>query len=152
VRLILELPTSPLLRDGVLVGNKIAIGIFLVFYLGFGTFLTLRQEHVVYLPFPQDFTTCPAFSAAEKVSHQGTRMYVSNLHMPTVVLYHGNAGSACDRYFYADLFSLAGYGYIIVEYAGYSNDPTPTTHHPQTREARCTKCHFIFEVTTNHRS
>jgi pimeloyl-ACP methyl ester carboxylesterase len=108
--------------------NKIAIGIFLFFYVGFGAFLTLKQESVIYLPFPQDFADCPAFATAEKVSHEGTRMYISDLDKPVVVLYHGNAGSACDRYFYADLFSQAGYGYVLVEYAGYSNDPRPTTH------------------------
>jgi pimeloyl-ACP methyl ester carboxylesterase len=55
-------------------------------------------------------------------------MYVADPHKSVVVLYHGNAGSACDRSFYADLFSAAGYGYIVVEYAGYSNDPRQTTH------------------------
>ncbi len=55
-------------------------------------------------------------------------MYVKDTEKPTVVLYHGNAGSACDRSFYAKIFTQAGYGYIIVEYAGYSNDTQTPSH------------------------
>lgn len=108
--------------------NLIVIGIFLLFYVAFGFFLTLNQERVVYQPGKQDFHECPALNTADAVTFRNTRMYVADLAKPVAVLYHGNAGSACDRSFYADLFSAAGYGYILVEYAGYSNDPRITTH------------------------
>ncbi len=109
--------------------NIIAISIFLVFYVFFGMYLYLNQEKIVYQPFAQDFNSCPEFSEAEKVSYQDTRMYIRRSGAePVVVLYHGNAGSACDRAFYADLFAGAGYGYVIVEYAGYSNDTKIPTH------------------------
>lgn len=108
--------------------NIIALSIFVIFYISFGVFLTLKQESVVYHPFPQDFDSCSDFSSAEKIEHHDTRMYVKDSTKPTIVLYHGNAGSACDRYFYANLFSQAGYGYIVVEYAGYSNDTKDPTH------------------------
>ena len=109
--------------------NVIAISIFAVFYITFGLYLYINQERVVYHPSAQDFNSCPGFSKAEKVSYESTRMYVKTQDdEPVIVLYHGNAGSACDRAFYADLFSNAGYGYIIVEYAGYSNDTRVSSH------------------------
>lgn len=108
--------------------NKIAISLFLLFYISFGVVLTLQQEKMVYQPWPQDFETCEAFKDVEKVTHNGTRMYVERGEKGMVVLYHGNAGSACQRYFYADMFMEAGYGYVIPEYAGYSNDRRETTH------------------------
>jgi len=108
--------------------NSIALGIFVLFYISFGAYLTLNQERIVYQPFPQDFDSCAALPDAERVTFNGTRMYVYKTDKQTVILYHGNAGSACDRALYANLFSQAGYGYILVEYAGYSNDPLPPTH------------------------
>ena len=108
--------------------NVRALSLFAIFYIGFGFFLFMNQERIVYQPFTQDFATCTNFAAAEKVTANGTRMYVSQGDQPVIVLYHGNAGSACDRAFYAEIFTSAGYGYAIVEYAGYSNDPRQTTH------------------------
>lgn len=108
--------------------DQIALSIFAIFYVGFGFFLYINQERIIYRPFPQDFARCPNFAATERVTTNGTRMYVSETNEPVVVLYHGNAGSACDRSFYANLFAQAGYGFAIVEYAGYSNDIRQTTH------------------------
>lgn len=106
-----------------------ALIVFGLFYVVFGVYLTLNQERIVYQPWPQDFYRCPGFAAAELVTHQGTRMYGRfTANQPVAVLYHGNAGSACDRAFLAELFTAAGYGYLVVEYAGYSNDPTPPSH------------------------
>ena len=105
-----------------------ALSIFGAFYVLFGVYLTLAQERVVYYPNNQNFANCPALSAATLVNASGTRLYVELTDGPTAVLYHGNAGSACDRAFYTRLFSAAGYGYVLVEYAGYSNDPVPPSH------------------------
>jgi pimeloyl-ACP methyl ester carboxylesterase len=108
--------------------DRIAIGVFVVFYVGFGVLLTVFQERLVYQPFAQDFDACPLLTDAEKITYNGTRMYVQEGEKGVVVLYHGNAGSACDRAFYADIIEAEGYGYVLVEYAGYSNDPRQTTH------------------------
>jgi hypothetical protein len=116
--------------------NKIAVGIFAVFYISFGTWLTLNQERIVYQPGTRDFASCPAFLSAEKVTHNGTRMYVSGTDLPVAVLYHGNAGSACDRAGYAQLFAETGYDYIIVEYAGYGGDARTPTHTLIKQDAR----------------
>jgi len=108
--------------------NIIAVSVFVVFYISFGVLLTIHQQKIIYRPFPQDFASCPALTYTEQVTHKGTRMYVHKNNKPTVVLYHGNAGSACDRAFYADLISQTGHGFILIEYAGYSNDPNTPTH------------------------
>ncbi len=108
--------------------NKIALSIFGIFYVTFGILLAVFQEGIVYYPNSQDFENCLDFREAQKINYNGTRMYVKDTDKPIVVLYHGNAGSACDRKFYADIFSQAGYGYIIVEYAGYSNDAKNPSH------------------------
>ena len=44
------------------------------------------------------------------------------------MLYHGNAGSACYRSLYAELFAEAGYGTIVVKYSGYGGDPLLPRH------------------------
>ena len=108
--------------------SKIALVIFGIFYISFGAFLAIFQESIVYYPNSQDFRSCADFQNAEKVDYKDTRMYIKDTEKPTIVLYHGNAGSACDRSFYADIFTQAGYGYIIVEYAGYSNDSQKPSH------------------------
>ncbi|HYF05552.1 MAG TPA: alpha/beta hydrolase [Patescibacteria group bacterium] len=59
---------------------------------------------------------------ASPVEYEGTRMYVHKATDNWVVIYHGNAGSACDRSYYLNYFSPKNFSYIIVEYAGYSND------------------------------
>jgi len=46
---------------------------------------------------------------------------------PTVVLFHGNAGSLGDRGFKARVFLDAGFGVMLVEYRGYSQNPGAPT-------------------------
>lgn len=108
--------------------DKIAIVIFIIFYILLGILATFYQEKIIYQPSKQDFTSCFDFKDAEKVEYNGTRMYLYNGERGVVVLYHGNAGSACDRYFYAQQFVQNGYGYIIPEYFGYSNDSREPKH------------------------
>lgn len=108
--------------------SVVALVVFVVFYVAWGSFLAYNQERLVYQPSSQDFFNCPALAEAEAVNHQGTRMYVKWYKEQMAVLYHGNAGSACDRAFYTKILESAGYGYILVEYAGYSSDERDTTH------------------------
>ncbi len=108
--------------------NKIALTIFIVFYILFGVAISIFQERIIYRPTTQSFDTCEEFQSASKINYHGTRMYVKDINKPVVVLYHGNAGSACDRYFYADMFNQAGYGYVVVEYAGFSGDSNKPSH------------------------
>lgn len=129
--------------------NIIALSLFAIFYISFGFLLYLNQERIVYQPFPQDFGSCERFAEADKVTLNGTRMYVHGTNKPTVVLYHGNAGSACDRDLYAHLFTQAGYGYVIVEYAGYSNDSRTPTHNLIKEDVRNVIKHLNSEDISN---
>lgn len=91
------------------------------------------QERFIYLPDGQDFWDCAGAARASLAPREygDTRMYVSE-HLapntPVVVVYHGNAGSACDRIYYVPLLEAAGYATVLVEYAGYSDDPVPPGH------------------------
>lgn len=105
-----------------------ALVVFAMFYVGFGVMLTVWQERVIYLPSDQVFGDCPALAGAERVTYGTARMYVATGTRGMVVLYHGNAGAACDRAFYAERITAAGYGYVLVEYPGYGSDQVAPSH------------------------
>ncbi len=105
-----------------------AIAIFAFFYITFGAWLTSKQEALVYHPDDQVFEDCPALADAEHLRWGNTRMYATRTGKPVVVLYHGNAGSACDRAFYTTVFTQSQYDYLLVEYTGYSNDTKESSH------------------------
>jgi len=93
------------------------------------------QEKIIYQPYPQDFASCQGFLSAEKTDYNGTRMYFKNNGPKAVVFYHGNAGSACDRSYLADIFENFGYSFIVPEYAGYSNDDTKPSNESVKKDA-----------------
>lgn len=107
--------------------SKRALIIFFIFYVLFGAVITITQERLIYIPGDQDFAACTMLESSQVIQN-GTRMYVQDGEKGVVILYHGNAGSACDRTFYAEQFVAVGFGYIIPEYAGYSNDSTKPSH------------------------
>lgn len=111
--------------------NYRALLIFLVFYVAFGAFLTLNQASIIYQPgrHQVDFSNCPALPEAERIRWNSNRFYSSNLGRDSlVVIYHGNAGRACDRAFLAHFFSELGLDYLIVEYTGYALDGATPSH------------------------
>lgn len=110
------------------VRSKRALALFVIFYIALGAVMYFFQERLVYQPSVQDFAQCPALSDALQISHQGTRVYVGKEGKGAVVIYHGNAGSACDRVYLANAVASAGYRYILPEYSGYSNDPEKPSH------------------------
>jgi pimeloyl-ACP methyl ester carboxylesterase len=99
--------------------------IFFLAYIGYGAYLFFSQRGLIYYPnYParSDFYDCPAFADAEKVDVNGTRAYYKPADEKVAVVYHGNAGSACDRSYLRSVFERAGYAYLFVEYAGYAGD------------------------------
>jgi pimeloyl-ACP methyl ester carboxylesterase len=108
--------------------SKRALVVFVLFYVVFGVILTIWQERFIYLPSDAVFGDCPALATAEQIEMGAARMYVATGTRGVVVVYHGNAGAACDRAWYAERITAAGYGYIIVEYPGYGGDSTPPSH------------------------
>ena len=86
-------------------------------------YLSLTQMNQIYFPTNQDFESCALLPEAEPITFGNTRAYYRDQGEALVVLYHGNAGSACDRAWYAlELFDPLELSYLIVEYTGYSND------------------------------
>ena len=104
---------------------KKMLWIIILVYIGYGAYLFVAQKSIIYYPdFPEksDFFNCPAFADAEKVDMDGTRAYYKHAGERIAVVYHGNAGSACDRDYLKSYFEKAGYSYLFVEYAGYGGD------------------------------
>ena len=96
--------------------------ILVVVYISMGLMLYFRQKEIIYYPTKQDFDACRAFAQAEKLNMNGTRAYFERNTDTVAVFYHGNAGSACGRTYIKRFIEGAGHSYLIVEYAGYSND------------------------------
>ena len=84
--------------------------------------LFFKKTSYIYFPDKTDFYTCSYFTDMQKIKHNSTRMYYKQNGKELVVLYHGNAGSACDRTLYASYFDGHNISYILVEYAGYAGD------------------------------
>ena len=51
------------------------------------------------------------------------------------MLYHGNAGRACDRGYYRTALEHAGYSWLFVEYGGYAGDGKKTNTASVLRDA-----------------
>lgn len=106
--------------------KKVIINIsiaFAIVYILFGLFLFFNQKSMLYYPNNQDFNQCGGFNDYEKINHNGTRFYFKQgIQDKTIVYYHGNAGSACDRSYFKSIFEQSNASLIFVEYAGYSND------------------------------
>lgn len=101
---------------------KISIQLIIIYIL-FGIYLFLNQKSMIYYPNNQDFEECSGFKDYQKINHNGTRFYYKHGSADKVIIYyHGNAGSACDRSYFKNVFEQSNASLIFVEYAGYSND------------------------------
>lgn len=98
--------------------------IAIVTYIAFGFFLFFMQRDLLYHPSGAAFGSCPELKHAEALTlPDGARGYfLQKSTERVVVMYHGNAGSACDRALYAQFFNSRGYSAFIAEYAGYGED------------------------------
>jgi esterase/lipase len=94
-------------------------------YILFGFFLYFNQTNLLFYPNSQTFQKCENLDYTEKLSHNQTRFYFHKDQTNTIdliIYYHGNAGSACDRFEIANKFKQNNLSFIIVEYTGYSAD------------------------------
>ena len=98
----------------------------LLIYLGLGAVLYVFQGNVIYHPDDTPTAECPELPAGTEVvryGQSGTRGYYEDAGDPLVVLYHGNAGRACDRAWIARaLLAPADVSFLLVEYTGYGGD------------------------------
>ena len=98
--------------------------ISLLVYFGFTALIFIFHRSMIYYPnsIKSDFYDCPAFDDSQKINTNGTRAYYKHSGDSIVVVYNGNAGSACDRSYLKSIFKDHGYSYLFVEYAGYGGD------------------------------
>ena len=97
-----------LLKQVVLIG--------IVVYVLLGLFLFVFQRSFIYFPSGESFDSCPHFSDEQRVVLDTARLFVSGDSSDYLVVYHGNAGSACDR---AHLMQFSNRTLVLVEYPGY---------------------------------
>ncbi|PHS22286.1 MAG: hypothetical protein COA83_11995 [Methylophaga sp.] len=94
-------------------------------YIGFGMLIFVTHSNMIYHPnlIASDFNNCPAFAESEKININGTRVYYKNNNAYNIiVVYNGNAGSACDRSYLRSVFERYNYSFLFVEYIGYGGD------------------------------
>jgi uncharacterized protein len=96
--------------------------IIIILYFSILILFTIFQKDLVYYPDNQDFNNCKAFEDSEKITYNGTRFYYKEKSDQLIVIYHGNARSACSRGYIKEIIDQYDLSYIFVEYTGYSND------------------------------
>lgn len=98
--------------------------VLLILYILFGFFLYLIQGSMVYYPNKTPFEEC----ALGNAQTQGkARFYLAGNQESEkqIIIYHGNAGRACDRIPLVEMINPE-YSYIIVEYPGYGEEGKPS--------------------------
>jgi pimeloyl-ACP methyl ester carboxylesterase len=104
------------------------VRILLLVYIGFGAYLYFNQRNLLYYPGISDQRACAVFekSGVERLTHGETVAFHKENGGTLVVLYHGNAGRACDRLFLSRFLDDLGVSYLFVEYAGFDDSRTPS--------------------------
>lgn len=118
-------------RFSVLPGNLRGLLIRLALYYGaICVFVYLIQDRLLY--YPVRVALEKTFAAAAKYGltpwpeanadyHGFVRLPETSPTKGTVVVFHGNAGTAADRGFYADALCPLGYRVLLIEYPGYGS-------------------------------
>ena len=103
-----------------------------LYYLGIVAFMYLYQDRLLYLPERSDLQAAMASGRASGLrmwpsESAGYRGFVAEAchgkPLGTVLVFHGNAGNAVGRDFYARAFNRLGYRTILLEYPGYGARP-----------------------------
>jgi uncharacterized protein len=105
--------------------QHVLVGLLIV-YVAYGFLLYLMQGSMIYYPDKTPFEECP-LPEEQKQTHGKARFYLTgNLDSDKqIIIYHGNAGRACDRVPLASIINN-DYAYIIVEYPGYGERGNPS--------------------------
>ncbi len=102
------------------------IGILGVCYILIGAALYFFQEKMLFFPMGSSFGECPQLGRykATAVESDGVRYYLqeSKAAESWIVVFHGNAGNACDRTYFFDLLSSLDANIVLFEYPGYGGD------------------------------
>ncbi len=99
------------------------IFICFILYVLLGILLYFNTDRFLYHPNNQDFFLCSQFENFTKESFNGTRFFYKDIGSnTTLVYYHGNGGTACDRSYLAERFDRLEVNLLFVEFSGYAND------------------------------
>ncbi len=100
------------------------LGALLILYLLYGFLLYFIQSSMIYHPDKTPFEEC---AAGEIQTHGKARFYLAGNpdSEKQIIIYHGNAGRACDRMTLIERINPE-YAYIIVEYPGYGEEENPS--------------------------
>jgi esterase/lipase len=90
-------------------------------YIILGFILYISQDSLIYLADDRPHGECVALPTAEVLHGVVRGFYVSYEGERLAVLYHGNAGNACDRAPLIRSIHGAGYAVLAVEYPGYAD-------------------------------
>lgn len=123
------------------------IAVIVAGYMVLVAIMYLLQSQLLYLPSTHKLTPQALHSIGlrrwptEAGNYQGLQgaatvfdgsqsRFSGNSEQGTVVIFHGNAGDATDRYFYIPALTALGYRVILAEYPGYGGRPG----HPNERQ------------------
>lgn len=104
-------------------------------YAGLVAIVWLRQESLLFFPDTSEFAQCqgsdlvPLSPIGQNVEGRDVHYLLRKQTDPVgaIIVFHGNAGSACGRTFFAEMFRDQPYDVILAEYPGYSGLPGPTS-------------------------
>jgi len=103
-----------------------------LYYLIIVAFMYLYQDQLLYLPERSDLQAAIASGKASGLrmwtsESAGYRGFAAEAYpgkpLGTVLVFHGNAGNAADRDFYATAFNRLGCRTLLLEYPGYGARP-----------------------------
>lgn len=102
------------------------ICVLLVCYVLIGTAIYFFQEKMLFFPMGQPFGKCPVMDRykAAALEKNGVRYYLKTSVSPEarIIVFHGNAGNACDRTYFFDLMAGVNAEIFLFEYPGYGGD------------------------------
>ena len=93
-------------------------------YVILGFILYVSQDSLIYLADDRPHGDCAALPTAEVLHGVVRGFYLSHESERIAILYHGNAGNACDRAPLIRAMAEAGYAVLAVEYPGYADPNT----------------------------
>ncbi len=97
-----------------------------IFYTVILIVMYLFQEKFLFFPDQRPFGQCPEMLNRNVISRQAgdVRFYSKEIENSDrwVIIFHGNAGNACDRTYLFDLLKDTKSNIAILEYPGYGND------------------------------
>jgi uncharacterized protein len=97
-----------------------------IFYTFILIVMYLFQEKFLFFPDQRPFGQCPEMFNRNVISRQtgDVRFYSKEIGNSDkwVIIFHGNAGNACDRTYLFDLLKDTQSNIAVLEYPGYGND------------------------------